>query len=163
MAKQNKLKRPARPTIPTTRVSAIVISADKKILLVKHRKGSKTYWVVPGGRLEYGETFEACAIREIKEETGLAITVDGLLFLSEAIAPDKSRHIINVFVRGRVTGGELQLGKDHVLAGVDFVPLADLETTTLFPPVSKHILEAQSKPREADELKYLGQLWVQGS
>jgi 8-oxo-dGTP diphosphatase len=157
-----KFKRRARPTIPTTRVSAIVISEEDKILLVKHRKGSKTYWVLPGGRLEYGETFETCAIREIKEETGLVISIDGFAFLSEAIAPDKSRHIINIYVYGHVTGGELQLGKDRVLAGVEWVPVSELQTMTLFPPVSKQILEARSnsKSRAVNELKYLGQLWV---
>ena len=158
MVQDRKFKRHPRPTIPTTRVSAIVISEEDKILLVKHRKGNKMYWVLPGGRLEYGESFETCAIRELKEETGLVIVVDKFLYLSEAIAPDKSRHIINVYVSGHVTGGQLQVGKDRVLAGVEWVPLSDLQTLTLFPPISKHILETQSKP--AHDLKYLGQLWV---
>lgn len=161
MAKKIKFKGKPRPTTPTTRVSVIVISEDKKILLVKHRKGSKTYWVLPGGRLEYGESFEECAIRELKEETGLTVEVQGYLFLSEAIAPDKSRHIINVYVKGKVIGGELELGKEPVLVGVEFIPLADLGNFTLFPPVSKQLLEAHSKPRSSpNDLSYLGKLWV---
>ena len=52
--------------IPTTRVSVVIVE-NEKILLVKHRKGNQLYWVLPGGRLEYGETFIDCAVREMQE------------------------------------------------------------------------------------------------
>jgi ADP-ribose pyrophosphatase YjhB (NUDIX family) len=136
----------------------IVVTPDKKILLVKHRKGSRSYWVLPGGRLEYGETFEECAVRELLEETGLEVQVDRFLFLSEAIAPDRSRHIVNIYVKGHVIGGTMKLGNEPVLAEVDFIPLAELEKATLFPPVSKFILESLAK--ELPDIRYLGNLWV---
>src|SRR5262249_48974838 len=134
-------KRPAQ-TIPTTRVSVVVLSDDEKILLVRHRKGNRQYWVLPGGRLEYGESFNECAVREIKEETGLDVEVDKFLFLSEAIAPDRTRHIVNVYLKAKVTGGTMKVGNEPVLAGVDFVPLKDLEKMTLFPPIGKALLHS---------------------
>lgn len=156
---KHKFRGRPRSTIPTTRVSVIVISDDKKILLVQHRKGSRLYWVLPGGRLEYGETFQECAIRELKEETGLDIAVDSFLYLSEAIAPDRSRHIVNIYIKGRVVGGTMKLGDEPVLAGVDFIPLAELERITLFPPIAEVI--AKSVPNGfADKMQYLGNLWV---
>lgn len=36
-------------------------------------------WAIPGGRVEPGETWIACAQREFAEETGLRVTIDGLL------------------------------------------------------------------------------------
>ena len=154
-----RVKRKPKKVIPTTRVSVIVVTADKKILLVKHRKGSRQYWVLPGGRLEYGETFQECAVRELKEETGLDIMVDRLVFLSEAIAPDRSRHIVNVYLTARVTGGKMQVGDEPVLAGVDFLPLSELENCTLYPPVARQVISGSASGYGAG-ITYLGNLWV---
>lgn len=52
---------------------------------------------VPGGHLEFGETTEECAIREVKEETGLDITDLKLLKIDECIYPKEffeKRHFI---------------------------------------------------------------------
>jgi ADP-ribose pyrophosphatase YjhB (NUDIX family) len=159
LSKQRFKRRPGQ-TIPTTRVSVVVLNDDsKEILLVRHRKGSRQYWVLPGGRLEYGETFHECAVRELKEETGLEVEVERLLFISEAIAPDRTRHIVNIYVKARVTGGTMQVGNEPVLAGVDFIALAELDRITLFPPIGQIILD--SVPGGFSEgIKYLGNLWV---
>jgi 8-oxo-dGTP diphosphatase len=156
---RHRHKRKPASSIPTTRVSVIVISDDHKILLVRHRKGNKLYWVLPGGRLEYGETFQECGVRELQEETGFEVEVDKFLYLSEAIAPDRSRHIVNIYLRGRIVGGEMRLGNEPVLAGVDFIPLQDLEKITLFPPIAKIILSGVPNGF-ASGLQYLGNLWV---
>lgn len=145
-------------SIPTTRVSVVVVQ-DNKLLLVKHRKGTRQYWVLPGGRLEYGETFQECGVRELKEETGLDVEVQDFLFLSEAIAPDRSRHIVNIYLKGRVTGGTMKLGNEPVLAGVDFLPLEELGKITLFPPIGQAIIDSIPNG-SAGNIEYLGNLWV---
>jgi len=65
---------------PATRYQAAIIR-DGHVLLIKHheRATKRTYWVLPGGRRDPGETEEACVRREIREETGLDISVDRLL------------------------------------------------------------------------------------
>ncbi|HEY9774180.1 MAG TPA: NUDIX hydrolase [Planktothrix sp.] len=153
-----RFKRKPTQTIPTTRVSVVVID-DDKILLVRHRKGTRRYWVLPGGRLEYGETFHECAVRELKEETGLDVEVERFLFLSEAIAPDRSRHIVNVYLKAKVVGGTMKVGNEPVLAGVDFVPLSELRSVTLFPPIGDIILNASPAGFKSG-IEYLGNLWV---
>jgi 8-oxo-dGTP diphosphatase len=153
-----KFKRKSGRQIPTTRVSVVVID-DGKILLVRHRKGNRQYWVLPGGRLEYGETFHECAVRELKEETGLEVQIQDFLFLSEAIAPDRSRHIVNIYLKAKVVGGTMRLGNEPVLAGVAFLPLSDLSHITLFPPIGKSIVESIPNGREHG-IEYLGNLWV---
>lgn len=156
---KNRFRRRPAPTIPTTRISVIIVDENKKILLVRHRKGNRSYWVLPGGRLEYGETFNECAIRELKEETGLDIQPDRIVFLSEAIAPDRSRHIVNIYITGKVVGGSMQLGNEPVLAGVDFFALSELERLTLFPPIGKNIINSIANGFP-DDIKYLGNIWV---
>jgi ADP-ribose pyrophosphatase YjhB (NUDIX family) len=136
-----------------------VINDEKQILLVKHRKRNRQYWVLPGGRLEYGETFFECAVREIKEETGLDVEVQRFLFLSEAIAPDRTRHIVNIYLKARVTGGVMKVGNEPVLAAVDFIALSELERITLFPPIGQVILDGVPTDFH-DGVEYLGNLWV---
>src|SRR5438876_405848 len=46
--------------------------------MVQERKHAQS-WYFPGGRVEPGETLSAAAIRETREETGIAVTPDGVI------------------------------------------------------------------------------------
>ena len=52
-----------------------IISKDQKLLLTKRSANINfpNVWVVPGGHLDQGESFEECVIREVREETGIII------------------------------------------------------------------------------------------
>ena len=143
---------------PNFRVSMIIVNEKKEILLVQHKKANRYYWVLPGGRIEYGEDFATCGVRELKEETNLDIKFGKVVFLSEAIAPDRSRHIINIYATGEVLGGELKLGDEPMLADVAYKPIEELEKITLYPPVADKILKTYKEG--FTKLEYLGNLWV---
>ncbi len=56
--------------------TAIIPYPQDKILLIKRDTVPfKGYWALPGGRLDSGETIEQCCIREVKEETGLDVSI----------------------------------------------------------------------------------------
>ncbi len=54
-------------------VACFVFKNGKFLLLQRHGSHGEGTWAVPGGHLEFGETFEETARREVKEETGLGI------------------------------------------------------------------------------------------
>ena len=143
---------------PNFRVSVIIVNEREEILLVQHKKANRFYWVLPGGRIEYGEDFAACAVRELKEETNLDVKFGKVVFLSEAIAPDRSRHIINIYATSEVIGGELCVGDEPMLADVAYKPIMELDKITLYPPVAHEIIGAYKEGFKT--LKYLGNLWV---
>src|SRR6516162_7524075 len=86
-------------------VSAALIFRDRKLLITQRHHDSHLggLWEFPGGKREPDETFEACLVREIREELGVEIFV-GELF--EEVAhdyPEKSVHL-KFFVCKLVSG-----------------------------------------------------------
>ena len=53
---------------------------DNAILMVQHVEPTHTYWTLPGGGLEAGETPAEAAVREVREETGLSVRSVRLLW-----------------------------------------------------------------------------------
>jgi 8-oxo-dGTP diphosphatase len=96
------------------RVCLAVVQNDT-LLLVPHygTDAGPIQWVVPGGRIEFGESLHQAALREFNEETGLQAEVTGLLHVSEVILPDRPYHSVTIAFSGRVTGGELRPEADH--------------------------------------------------
>jgi 8-oxo-dGTP diphosphatase len=95
---------------------AAVVARGGSLLLVRHQKpGRDPYWVLPGGRLEPGETIPACAAREVEEETGLRAAFSGVLYVGEFLR--EGRHTVDVTVR-MIPGNdaEASLGFDPEVA-----------------------------------------------
>jgi 8-oxo-dGTP diphosphatase len=96
------------PSRPVVGVAAIILNGDHVLLgwrLGGHGAGS---WQFPGGHLEYGETIEACARREVREETGLSL--GGLRlgpYTNDLFAAD-GRHYVTLFVIAEYVGGTPQ-------------------------------------------------------
>jgi 8-oxo-dGTP pyrophosphatase MutT (NUDIX family) len=67
------------------RRAAIFVLDDKDNVLLLHRlKPGEEYYVVPGGGVDPGETPEQAAVRELKEETGLDVTLGEKIGQTEA-------------------------------------------------------------------------------
>lgn len=136
----------------------VVLPRDDHLLLIRHRKGEQSYWLLPGGGLEYGEPIEACAQREVLEETGLEVAIVRPLFLSEAIAPDGARHMLQITLLAQERGGDLRVGQEAVLEEAAFVDVQKLSKLDLRPPMHES-LAALWESQFRLPFTYLGQLW----
>ena len=134
------------------------------LLLVRHQKPDRDpYWVLPGGRLEPGETIPECAEREVAEETGLSARFSGVLYVSEFLR--EGRHTVDVIARMEASGDEeASLGSDpEVAPGTDptlrelrWVGVEELEQIELLPrPLKARLLEDAGDGWDAGEV-YLG-------
>lgn len=54
-----------------------LFDSNGNILLLRRKDNDK--WTMPGGTLDFGESLTDCAIREVREETGLHIRITGLI------------------------------------------------------------------------------------
>jgi phosphatase NudJ len=68
----------ARAALPTWYFALVVVRRGHRFLLTQERKYGSS-WSIPGGRVEPGESLADAAIREVLEETGVPVRLDGIL------------------------------------------------------------------------------------
>ncbi|MFD8100285.1 NUDIX hydrolase [Nocardia fluminea] len=109
--------------------SALVVGDAGRILL--QRRADSGNWSFPGGTMNLGETLEQCVIRETREETGLEVTITGLLGIYTdpahviAYADGEVRQEFNVTFYAEAIGGKLAVSSEST--AVEWVDPADLE------------------------------------
>jgi 8-oxo-dGTP diphosphatase len=100
-----------------TRLAAYALIRDDadRILLALWNEGEQRRWTLPGGGVELAETVEEGAVREVREETGYDVRLDGLLGVDSAVfspnrrstGTDRPLKAVRVVFAATVTGGEL--------------------------------------------------------
>jgi ADP-ribose pyrophosphatase YjhB (NUDIX family) len=103
-------------------VGAVILDPEGRVLMVKHHPSDtprkyfwKGRWICPGGMLEFGETLEDGARREVKEETGLDIAIIRVLEPAQRMVPWKGRdfmQVVYIDFLARLKGGALTPGDD---------------------------------------------------
>lgn len=88
-----------------------VIYTDNKFLLIKHNSG---HWAFPKGHVENGETEEETALREIKEETNLNVTLDTSFRYVITYSPKKNVMKDVVYFIGYNPEGMVKLQEEEV-------------------------------------------------
>ncbi|KAG8366548.1 hypothetical protein BUALT_Bualt17G0091300 [Buddleja alternifolia] len=85
------------------KVAVVVFLLNRYKVLLGRRRSSvgRDTFALPGGHLEFGESFEECAAREVKEETGLDINKIEYLTVTNNVHANASKplHIVAIFMR----------------------------------------------------------------
>ena len=142
---------------PRIRVAAIVLREDA-ILLVKHAKAGRAYWMLPGGGVDYGESLTKALAREVREETCVEIEANALVLVNDSIPPDGHRHILNLYFTADLIVGEARTGIDPRVVEAAFLPVAQLTEVAFFPDFGGE-LKAMIAAGFPNSATYLGNLW----
>lgn len=95
-------------------VSALIRDDEGRILLLKRSTDSNHFageWEPPGGKIDSGESFDQALIREVLEETGLDIALDGVAGITEFEIP-KIR-VVLIHMKAHIVSGKIQLSDEH--------------------------------------------------
>jgi 8-oxo-dGTP diphosphatase len=91
---------------PLLTVDAVVERAGKVLLVRRRNPPYKGCWALPGGFVEYGESVEDAVVRELKEETGLKISIKGLLGVYSEPGRDPRGHVVSICFLATGEGAE---------------------------------------------------------
>jgi 8-oxo-dGTP diphosphatase len=115
------------PRVPC--VGAVVRDDQGRLLLVQRaNEPGRGLWSIPGGRVEPGESAQDAVVREVAEETGLAVVVTGLAGVVERAAPGGGVYVIEDHLARLAAGvdpASLLAGDDASAAA--WVPVAELD------------------------------------
>lgn len=90
-------------------VVGVLARYKNKFLLARETlEGGNDYWIVPGGKVEFGETIEDAARREIEEETGIKAKKLKFLVYKEAIASEYNYHTVIFFFETKTASMKLK-------------------------------------------------------
>lgn len=126
-----------------TRLAAYAVIIDtldtgsgprEHVLLALWNEPDEPLWTLPGGGVDLHESAEEGAIREVREESGYDVELEGLLGVDtlatapedRIVASERWQKNVRVVFRARVVGGELTHEVDGTTDEARWIPLADL-------------------------------------
>ncbi|MFD4117087.1 NUDIX hydrolase [Streptomyces niveus] len=129
----------ANSVVPS--VTAVVCDDDGRLLLI--HKTDNDLWALPGGGHDLGESVGDTVVREVAEETGIAVTVDAIVGIytnpHHVIAYDDGevRQQFSICFRAHPTGGALRTSSES--KEVRWIDPADLDSLDIHPSMRLRI------------------------
>lgn len=138
------------------RRGGVVLVDNERVALIRRRRGGRLYYLFPGGGAESGESDEAAAVREAREELGLQVEIIRLIGTVTFGASTQ------LFFEVRATGGEFGTGDGPEMSSTVeaelgsyepiWLPLDELTTADVRPAALASMLSSGSLPASPFEI-----------
>ncbi len=134
-----------RPQWPRPAASAVIFFDDCVLLVERGKDAPAGIWSLPGGHIEAGEKAIDAARREVREETGLEVTLQGLVDVHDVLLRNQTgtltAHYVLAVYFGDATDGTPTAASDARAAA--YHPLDALQALTLTPGARRLIARAE--------------------
>ena len=138
---------------PRVGVGVLLVDANDRVLLTLRNRGPESgRWSIVGGKLDFLETLEACAIREAREEVGVVVSVASLLCVTDHCIPDENQHWVSPAYLAQIREGQPVNCEPEKTAAVQWFALSELPanlTMTARNAIHAYLRQRQRPAREA--------------
>ena len=123
---------------PRVRVGIAIYDADR-ILLVESESAGDSFWLIPGGGIDLGESLHDAAVREAREEVCLDVQPGRVLCVTEMLLDGESigSHMVHIVFRAQRWQGTPAVGEDPDVNRVAWHPVSELRGLVLYPPIAE--------------------------
>lgn len=118
---------------PQVGIGVIIRKGNRVLLGMRQSSHGRGAWSLPGGHLEFGERIEACAKREVKEETGALISVVRHGPFTDDIFDQEGKHYITLFVVADYVSGDIEAREPEKCEGWKWFEWKDLPRPLFLP------------------------------
>ncbi len=134
------------PDRPFVGVGAVILEADRVLLVKRGKPPRDKEWSLPGGAQDVGETVDACLRREVREETNLEVSIRALIDVIDGIFTDDSGrvqyHYTMIDYLAERRSGEPEAGDD--VSDVAWFRLDELDGLAIWSETRRVIARAHS-------------------
>lgn len=136
-------------------VGAIIFNTEGKVFLAKRGREARNEsgkWEFPGGGVEFGETLASALVREVREEYGFSIEVQGLLDVVDHIIPQEKQHWVSPTFLCRLMSGAPTIREPHKCDAIRWFAIEEVPESELT-IASRKSLESLRKAIESGKLR----------
>jgi 8-oxo-dGTP pyrophosphatase MutT (NUDIX family) len=144
----------SRGPIPTWYFALVVVRCGHRFLLTQERKYGGT-WSIPGGRVEPGESLTTAAVREVLEETGVPVKLDGVLRVEHSPSEGSARVRV-IFLGSPLDDTAPKTIPDDDSLGAAYLTLAEIRERPLRGAELRVLLETVANGCQVFPLDLLG-------
>jgi 8-oxo-dGTP diphosphatase len=118
---------------PKVGVATFVVKDGRFIMLRRRGAHGQGTWGLPGGHLEFGESWEECAKREVDEEVGLKLKNIRFFAATNDVFEAEDKHYITIFMLADWSGGVASNKEPHRSTEIDWFTFASMPDDVFLP------------------------------
>jgi ADP-ribose pyrophosphatase len=112
---------------PRVGVGVLLVDASGRVLLtLRNRAPEAGCWSIVGGKLDFLETLEECAVREVREEVGVEVSIESLLCVTDHCLPAEGQHWVSPAYLAQIREGQAANREPDKTEAVQWFAISEL-------------------------------------